>query len=82
MSRFASIYPPQPRGGLMMSVDPAIQRWLETTYEPEMGTGVSADERAAKAAEYSAYQLHQISEKLDRVVGLLDDISVFAATSD
>jgi hypothetical protein len=40
-----------------------------------MDNGIDVQERAAKAAEYSAYQLSQINEKLDKlfekVAGLL-----------
>ena len=45
-----------------------FQSWLDTAYTPEMGSGVDAQERAAKAAEYAAYHLYQISEKLDKLI--------------
>lgn len=45
-----------------------IQTWLLEAYKPEIGTGVPTDERLAKAMEYSAYHLHQISEKLSRLI--------------
>ncbi len=51
------------------SVDDArLQQWLDSPYQPEMGTGVDAQERIAKATEYSAHQLYQIRQKLDELI--------------
>ena len=53
-----------------------LQEWLDSPYRPEMGTGVDTQARIAKALEYSAYHLYQISQKLDQVI---DEIGSAAA---
>jgi len=50
-------------------VDPAqLKEWLESPYKPEIGMGVEPLERLAKAAEYSAYHLFEISQKLNKLI--------------
>ncbi len=51
-----------------MPVNPQIAAWLNKPYEPGKGDDVNDEERMAKAAEYSAYHLFKISEKMDRLI--------------
>ncbi len=58
-----------------MPSDKRIQEWLTAEFVPGMGTGVTTEERAAKAAEYSAYHIQQISQKLTELGGKLDHVA-------
>ena len=51
-----------------MTINSQVRQWLETPYEPEMGEDIDVQERIAKAAEYAAYHLSQINEKLDKLI--------------
>lgn len=53
--------------------DIAAQRWREMMRDDFIPpkTAIAPDLRQALAAEYSAYQLGQISKKLDRLIELL-----------
>ncbi len=63
-------------------MDEKIQDWLNRPYTPEMGTGVSVEDRMAKAAEYSAYQLYEINQKLNRLIADMACITPLVAALD
>ncbi len=61
-------------GGSQIPSDERIKEWLTAEFVPGMGTGVTTEERAAKAAEYSAHHLKRISEKLTELGEKLDHV--------
>ncbi len=60
-------------------MDEKIQDWLNRPYTPEMGTGVAVEDRMAKAAEYSAYQLFQMNQKLDKLIDEVKEVGGWVA---
>ena len=51
-----------------MAKNTHVRQWLDSPYQPEMGTGVDVQERIAKALEYSAHHLFQINQKMDSLI--------------
>ena len=65
-----------------MATNPRVQQWLQTPYSPEMGTGVDTQERIAKAVEYSAYHLFEISKKLDILISETSNLGGMVSDKD
>lgn len=63
------------RGGQELEAMPS---WLNEDFIPleRQAIDASSEERTARAAEYTAYHVGQISRNLNRITLLLDEVAV------
>jgi hypothetical protein len=65
-----------------MAKETNLTAWLEKPFQPNIGNGGDAQERIARAAEYSAYQLFQINRKLTELRNSVEGVTATLATLD